>query len=312
MLETRPTKRQAFGLQRHRLLIVLLALSCCLFACEDQQLKPEPSSIFASPSLEVSEVPKEESLTIKIGSQERVFSHKELLSHPKLQKLTIVDHSAYEDKEMSYLAIPLSTLFEGLQPKEDRVTEYQTKDGFSSSMSPERLLNTSENGAVAYLAVEPPDAPWPKFESRNYGPGPFYVVWTHPELSEIGREEWPFKLTGFRERASLEKRYPKLGPHPSVEKSSRIYSGYKLFIKNCFPCHRLNGQGLASFGPDLNFPHGPTEYMTEAFLKQYIRDPQSVRKWKNGKMPAFPEKELSDQDIELIVEFLAHKAATRG
>ncbi|VXC66123.1 Cytochrome c, mono-and diheme variants (fragment) [Pseudomonas sp. 8Z] len=55
-------------------------------------------------------------------------------------------------------------------------------------------------------------------------------------------------------------------------------------------CHRLNGAGDAELGPDLNIPHSPTEYFGGDFLRQYIRAPQSLRRWPQARMPGFSEK----------------------
>ena len=55
----------------------------------------------------------------------------------------------------------------------------------------------------------------------------------------------------------------------------------------------------------------PTEYFQGRALKEYIRDPASVRDWPDRKMPAFDPAILSDVDIDLIVSYLQHKAETR-
>lgn len=256
--------------------------------------------------------PKGPKLKIKVGAQERVWTRDQLLGHPRLELLTLVDHSAYEERTMSYKAVPLGLLFEGIELAADQTLEYRSTDGFSSSISPDRLLNLNPESSVAYLAVEDPAQPWPNFENRDYGPGPFYVVWKNPEISDIGREEWPFKLTGFYGRPHLEKRYPEIPPHPEQPRDGEVWRGYHVFVKNCLPCHMLNQQGTATFGPDLNVPRSPTEYLAPGALKKLIRDPQSLRTWKNGKMPGFPEKEISDQELEWLERFLEHKAATRS
>lgn len=298
---------------------ILLALIWLLPGCSDIKPTSPESPVQArnpvpSHSPEAASTPlkkTEPELEIRIGGKEKTWTQSQLLNHPDLSSLTLMDHSAYEDQTKSYLAIPLARLFKGLEIADDKEIEYETLDGFSSTMNPSRLLNEEPGASVAYLAVEDPKEPWDKFKDRTYGPGPFYVVWVDPELSNIGREEWPFKLTGFRDRRSLEKRYPRLGPAPSIQPGSPVRKGYKLFIKNCFPCHAINGEGRATFGPDLNMPLSPTEYLKDGMIKQLVRNPQSLRTWKQGKMPAFPEDELSDEDIDLVVEFLKHKAETR-
>lgn len=255
--------------------------------------------------------PKEPTLVLRVGEQKKVWTRGQLLTHPAARELTITDHSAYEEQERTYRVVPLADVFEDLQTPPDQTLEYRTSDGFSSSIDPDRLLNTQPEASMAYLAVEDPTQPWPNFENRDYGAGPFYVVWEHPELSDIGREEWPFKLKSFHTKPLLEKRYPKIPPDPSLARDHEAWRGYEVFVKNCLPCHMLNQQGTATFGPDLNQPMSPTEYLAPGMLKKLIRDPQSLRTWTNGKMPGFPEKEVSDQEIGWLEAFLRHKAATR-
>lgn len=246
-----------------------------------------------------------------MGSDQRVWTRSELLAHTDLRELTLQDRSAYEGQTKTYKAIPLTTLFKGVQIPGGHTIEYQTTDGFSSSISPSRLLAHSAESSVAYLAVEDPNQPWSDFENRNYGAGPFYVVWERPEADDIGREEWPFKLTGFQARIDIDQRYPKLPPSASLTPDDPVRDGYQLFLKNCFPCHKLNGEGQATFGPDLNQPLSPTEYMAEGMIHKLVRDPQSVRTWTGGKMPAFDEHEVTDVELDRIVLYLEHKAQTR-
>ncbi|MCA9777855.1 MAG: cytochrome c [Candidatus Eremiobacteraeota bacterium] len=251
-------------------------------------------------------------LVIRVGSEKRVWTQTELLARPDLRELTLEDRSAYERQTRTYKVVPLASLFESLAVPEGRTIEYLTTDGFSSSISPSRLLNSSPDGSVAYLAIEDPEQPWPKFDNRTYGAGPFYVVWERPEADDIGREEWPFKLTGFQDRVDVDQRYPKLPPDSRLAKDDPVRAGYKLFLKNCFPCHKINGEGQATFGPDLNQPLSPTEYMADGMIHKLVRDPQSLRTWTGSKMPPFDEHEISDPELDQIVLYLKHKAETRS
>jgi mono/diheme cytochrome c family protein len=88
-------------------------------------------------------------------------------------------------------------------------------------------------------------------------------------------------------------------------------AGQDLFFAHCLVCHKLAGGGAAELGPDLNLPMSPTEYFQGRALKEYIRDPASVRDWPDRKMPAFDPAILSEADIDLIVSYLQHKAETR-
>lgn len=292
---------------RYLFCLALGLLLACRPPSAERELGPEPalgstpSAMASSPSPTSEEEPR---IVVRVGGQMRRFTRAELLRHSELRRLTFEDRSAYEGQTLTFSVVPLASLFEGLTPAEDETMHYDTLDGFSSSIEPSRLLNTDPEGAIAYLAIEPADDPWPAFHHGEYGAGPFYVVWKNPELSSIGREEWPFKLKGFKALPSIEKRYPSVSP--AKDAPDEVQTGYRSFIKNCFPCHTMNGEGSANFGPDLNQPHNPTEYFAPGFLRKLIRDPQSLRTWPRSKMTGFSEHEISDSELDALLAYLAH------
>ncbi len=267
-------------------LLALLALAC---SPAPQQPSPQPSS------------PSEPALTFRSGDTVKTFTRSQLLAHPAIQTLSILDQSGYEDQQMTYRAIPMAALLEGLAVPEGSELGYQTQDGFSSGVQAPLVMNLDPGKSIAYLAVEPPDQPWPNFEGRTYGAGPFYLIWLNPELSEIGREEWPFQVSSFTVRPSTEALYPDLVPD---KKNQALYRGYKSFVQNCFPCHTLDGHGAGKLGPDLNVPMNPTDYFELDVLKKLIRDPRSVRTWADMKMAGFDEKELPDPELEELIGYL--------
>jgi hypothetical protein len=64
-------------------------------------------------------------------------------------------------------------------------------------------------------------------------------------------------------------------------------------------------------GPDMNKPMSPTDYLTRSGLHALIRDPTSVRNWPGMVMPGFPQDRMSDREIDLVIDYLAHMAARR-
>ncbi len=70
----------------------------------------------------------------------------------------------------------------------------------------------------------------------------------------------------------------------------------------------MNQQGPSQVGPDLNLPLNPTEYLKEAVLPQYIRNPKSIRSWESSKMPGFGPETFSDEDVASIVAYLKEMA----
>lgn len=272
-------------------LLVLLAVGCG----SPPEPSPTPSASPASP------VEEEPSLVFRSGAREKSYSRSQLLHHSALQTLDMIDQSGYQGRPMHYLAVPVSVLVDGLELPPDSELHYQTRDGFSSSVEASKAVSTDPNKATAYIAVEDPAHPWPKFDGRDYTAGPFYLVWVHPEMSEIGREEWPFMLSSFTVEPSIASRYPGLMP---AKKESPEYRGYKVFIKNCFPCHTLDGEGAGKMGPDLNVPQNPTQYLTDPALRQLIRDPRSVRSWPDLKMTGFDKDLISERKLDELIAYL--------
>jgi hypothetical protein len=72
-----------------------------------------------------------------------------------------------------------------------------------------------------------------------------------------------------------------------------------------------NGAGSSTVGPDMNKPMNPTEYLTRDGLHALIRDPRSVRSWPGLLMPGFAADQMSDRQIDLVIDYLAHMAARR-
>ena len=111
-------------------------------------------------------------------------------------------------------------------------------------------------------------------------------------------------MAAIRKLAPVAQRFPQL--LPAADASPAVQAGFAQYQKNCMACHRLNGAGDSQFGPDLNIPHNPTEYFSGDFLTRYIRDPQSLRRWPQGKMPGFAVEVLSDKALGELVEYLGH------
>ena len=80
-----------------------------------------------------------------------------------------------------------------------------------------------------------------------------------------------------------------------------VKRGKHLVVKDedqqCLYCHAYNGEGQ-KLAPDL------TGYGSDDWLKEFIKDPGSIKFYgKQNKMPAFKDK-LSDQQIDNVVAFL--------
>ncbi|WP_161865390.1 c-type cytochrome [Pseudomonas yangonensis] len=238
---------------------------------------------------------------VQLEDGRRAWSSSELLKHPQARDIEISDDVSYQ-RSMRYRAVPLSVLLEGVTPGDH--LQAVALDGFAAEL-PAAILLASE-GAKAWLAIEDPQHPWPPLVKGKSSAGPFYLVWTDPAASQIAPEQWPFQVARIRQLAPVEQRFPAL--LPATDAGADVQAGFAAYQKNCMACHRLNGAGDAEFGPDLNIPHNPTEYFTGDFLRQYIRDPQSLRRWPQGRMPGFSERTIDNTELEQLIGYLQHMA----
>jgi mono/diheme cytochrome c family protein len=247
-------------------------------------------------------------LIIDTGHGTRTWTTAQLLARPDLQNVTIPIDVAF-GRTMHYRAVPLRALLAGLQPGDH--LQFVASDGFSADIPATILLN--QQGAEAWLAIEDPKQPWPSLPNNKGDAGPFYVVWTRPAAAAIGTEQWPYQLVRIQPTQDVATRFPATAPATSVPANSEIRHGYAVFQRTCFACHTLNGQGDAHMGPDLNIPHNPTEYLSDTLLRAFIRNPQSLRRWPEGKMSGFPtQQSLSDADLNAVIAYLHYMAQRKS
>jgi len=245
-------------------------------------------------------------LHLELGGTPRQWNSAELLSLPQVREISIEQDVSYK-RPMRYRAVPLATLLPDI--KADDHLQAVALDGFAAEMPAAPLLQ--DGPARAWLAIEDPATPWPALGKGKPSAGPFYLVWTDPQASGIRPEQWPFQIATIRRLAAVEQRFPALLPDPKLAANDPVRQGFALFQQNCLACHRLNGAGDAQFGPDLNLPHNPTEYFQPAFLRQYIRDPQSLRQWPQARMPGFTESVLNEQELDALLAYLRHMAGRK-
>ena len=247
-------------------------------------------------------VAAEPNLTVTVAGRATTYAPASLLGMPGATTVSVPNDVAYK-RDMSFRAVPAASLLGGVGP--DDTLRFVASDGFVATLPASLLL--ARSGAIAYLAVEPADAPWPALKPDSpASAGPFYLVWLNPERGGITPEQWPYQIARIEDVLPLLKRYPMLGPGASAHDAAR--RGYAVFEKNCSVCHTLNLGGDATVGPDLNVPYNPTEYMRVDALRRLIRNPQSLRRWPAAKMPAFEAKLLSDRDLTDLLAYLRHMA----
>ncbi len=247
----------------------------------------------------------EPALTVTTGGNTVSYAPAALLALPASTQVTIPQDVAYQ-REMTFHAVPVASVLSGVRAEE--TIRFVTRDGFVASL-PAAALLAGGDGAVAYLAVEATDAPWPPLKAGDVASaGPFYLVWLRPERGAIVREQWPYQVVRIEAVAPLAKRYPMVAPATSLSARDPARRGFEVYVKDCSVCHTMNLGGDSTVGPDLNLPYNPTEYMRPDALRRVIRDPQSLRRWPETRMPAFGAKVISDRELADLMAYLRHMA----
>lgn len=244
-------------------------------------------------------------LSLDLGHGVQSLNTAELLQRKDARSIEIPDDVSYH-RTMRYRAIPLKALLNGVG--NDDALLFVAADGFAAEIPASLLLHS--HGSQAWLAIEEPGKPWPSLGQGKPGAGPFYLVWVDPAAMKVSPEQWPFQLASIRRLAPVAERFPAIRPGTPAG-DSEINRGFAVFQRTCFACHTLNGQGDARLGPDLNIPHNPTEYLRDDLLRAYIRDPQSLRRWPQARMPGFGKEALTEADLDALLAYLRHMAGRK-
>jgi mono/diheme cytochrome c family protein len=249
-------------------------------------------------------------LVVTKDAGEQRFTAAELLARPDAALLSVngdIYHHA-----VTYRAVPLlSLLGSNLGDRFDTV-EARASDGFVSQIPLALIARGASGGAVAWIAAEDPASPWPPLPHKSESAGPFYLVWEHPERSNVSREQWPFQLVRLTLVESPIRRWPQLVLPANLPASSLARHGQDVFLTQCFTCHRLNGGGVSDVGPDLGRPMNATRYLTDAGLRAIIRNPRAVRTWPAQQMAGFDKAALDDADLDAVVAYLHAMADATG
>lgn len=243
----------------------------------------------------------EPALELHFPNQDQVVPRSELLKNPAMRTIVIPEDIAYK-RTMTYRGLPLKVIVRNLE--QAKAVQFKAEDGFVATL-PASLLT---GAAQPWIAIETPNAPWPELKPGGRSAGAFYLVWLSPERSGVSPEQWPYQIASIGASDALPDAHPQIMPEPSLPKDSAEYRGLQVYSTHCASCHRINGGGEASIGPDLNLPFNPTEYFQPAFLRRYIRDPASVRSWPGMTMPSFPQTVISDPQLNDLLAYLRSMA----
>jgi mono/diheme cytochrome c family protein len=249
-------------------------------------------------------------LRVAFGDKVRNFDAATLLARPDARDITVPNDVAYR-REMTFRAVRLLALLDGLPLEGADTLETRATDGFVSQLPMSLVLRAKSGGSVPWVAIEDPAAPWPPLPGKSDSAGPFYIVWLDPERSHVRQEQWPYALAALTEVEAPARRWPQIAVDPSLGANAVARHGQEIYVVQCLPCHRVRGGGEGDMGPDLAVPQGPTEYMTRAGLIAQIRDPKSLRSWPDQKMSGFSESALSAAEVNAIIAYLRHMAHRR-
>ena len=170
-------------------------------------------------------------LEIAIGGETRHFSRDALLARPEVASVEIADDVAY-GKAMRFRAIPLAALLAGFSAPADSVIETVALDGFAAQLPLDLVTNTDPAKAVAWLAIEPADAPWPPLPGKTASAGPFYIVWTGAAAATVRSEQWPYQVAKLESQPSPAARWPALGVDPALPRSTRFAPARRCSSRN--------------------------------------------------------------------------------
>jgi mono/diheme cytochrome c family protein len=250
----------------------------------------------------------EGTLAIVADGERLVFSQSQLLSRRDIQTISITD-SEYKRRFTSFKAIPIANLFKGLVIPELAVIQCNSVDGFSAILEKTRLFSADPKASKAFLAIEDPKNPWPPLVGKASSAGPFYLLWTNPQASAIGGEEWPYQIASFNILSDPHSVFPTM--YPADDAALNVQNGFKSFQRNCFACHKISGNGAASIGPDLNLPMNPTEYFEAKALASFIRNPASVRTWPGMVMHGFSAAAIPDAELSDLTTYLRYMSTRK-
>lgn len=250
-------------------------------------------------------------LTLAAGDVTRRYTLSELLARPEAADLRI-PASPISSRPVTYRAVPLLSLLGDLPLDPFDTLQTRATDGFVAEIPLSLVLKGRSGGAAAWIALEPPGHPWPIVPGQSASPGPFFLVWQHPERSGVGSEQWPYALMSLVAAESPAHRWPQLEVDPHLPPGAPARRGQAVFVTQCLPCHRMQGGGASEMGPDLGRPMNATAYLTEPGLRALIRDPKSVRTWPLQQMQGFDQAMLPEADLDAVIAYLRAKALSQA
>ena len=244
-------------------------------------------------------------LSVEAAGAVRQIDAATLAARPDAVDLELVPDPNYK-APMRYRVVPLATLARELGLTDADTLEAVASDGFAAQLPGRLVLQQADTGPRAWLAIELPAEPWPPLPGKPASAGPFYVVWS--DDTGIGPEQWPYMVVKLARRQPPEQRWPQMAVSAELPADHPARRGLAHYVMHCMACHKLDGAGEATIGPDLQQPMNPVQYLQPQALRQLIRNPASVRDWPDRAMPGFAPDQLPDAELDELLAYLGHLA----
>jgi mono/diheme cytochrome c family protein len=222
----------------------------------------------------------------------RVDQIDDVIARLPRQQTTVSDPEYKQSR--TYETVHVMALIDAAKPAgvtlaEDYRLIFQASDGYRSVTTVAVVNEFAGRLAIRDLHAADGQSWRPIPGKPSMTPAPSYLVWpsTNADLP------WPYAVTTIE----VWKTEPADVTLPDDDPGAR--AGHAVFKKHCASCHSVNGMGGA-VGPELNVPANVTEYWNRAALKQFIRNPASIRN--KAKMPTLTD--LSDADVDAVIAYL--------
>lgn len=137
---------------------------------------------------------------------------------------------------------------------------------------------------------------WPKKSKYGGYVGKYYLGWVGKNSPKVPREMWGWNV---KRIACIN------NEDEEIKLTKQEKAGKEVYIKNCNGCHGTKELEMEGIGTNLIFPLSPLEYFSsEEIFKKFVRNPQSIRGFKEDRMIGFSKNDLSNEDLELIIIYL--------
>ena len=222
----------------------------------------------------------------------------------KVPAMSISVWEPHEDKTVTYEGFDVRKLFAAIYGDVWRETDevlFTCADGYQPVLPAERFQRHAGYLVYRRLDQETFNVQNRLQAEKDVPLGPFYLVWDNlnsQELRADGANGWPYQVVGV-DLVTFADRFPKLSPPKDASATAK--KGFVAFRENCMACHSINGEG-GNKAPELNYPVSVTEYLSDDWIRRWVRNPRSVRY--NATMPGYASHADPDTLVNDVLSYL--------